>query len=213
MIDTATTLLVLDLFGIFFFAVSGCLLAARRNFDIVGSLLLGSLVGLGGGVMRDLIIDQGVPLAFTKPIYLLPPVVAALLVFLHALGVQRYRRTLLVFDAAGLALFCVTGTLTAHAAGLNPVSAALLGLTTAVGGGLLRDVVANEVPQVFNPRGVYAIPALLGAGLVSLFLSLDVFTPVIGVAVALLVFALRVLSLRYGWRIPLAGRTVSTNGD
>lgn len=201
------TLLILDLAGIFFFAVSGSLLAARRNFDIVGSLMLGSFVGLGGGVIRDLIINQGVPLAFSKPVYLLPPLLAAILVFTHALGVQRYRRTLLVFDAAGLALFCVTGTLTAHQAGLNPVSAALLGVTTAVGGGLLRDVVANEVPQVFNPRGVYAIPALLGAGLVSLFTALDVFGPVLGIAVAALVFALRILSLRYGWRIPLAGRT------
>lgn len=200
------TLMILDLIGIFFFAVSGSLLAARRNFDIVGSLLLGSLAGLGGGVARDLIINQGVPLAFTKPIYLLPPLLAAVLVFTHALGVQRYRRTLLVFDAAGLALFCVTGTLTAHAAGLNPVSAALLGVTTAVGGGLLRDVVANEVPQVFNPRGVYAIPALLGAAIVSLFTALGVFVPALGIAVAGLVFTLRILSLCYGWRIPLAGR-------
>ena len=207
------TLLVFDLIGIFFFAVSGSLLAARRNFDIVGSLLLGSLAGLGGGVARDLIIGQGVPLAFTEPLYLLPPALAALLVFIHALGVEKYRRTLLVFDAAGLALFCVTGTLTAHAAGLNPVSAALLGLTTAVGGGLLRDVVANEVPQVFNPRGVYAIPALLGASLVSLFTVLGVMNAVVGAAVALLVFALRILSLRYGWRIPLAGRTESVNGE
>ncbi|MFZ3454543.1 trimeric intracellular cation channel family protein [Arthrobacter sp. 7Tela_A1] len=201
------TLLILDLAGIFFFAVSGSLLAARRNFDVVGSLLLGSLAGLGGGVARDLIISQGVPQAFTDPVYLLPPVLAALLVFLHVLGVQRYRRTLLVFDAAGLALFCVTGTLTALAAGLHPVSSALLGVATAVGGGLLRDVVANEVPQLFNPRGVYAVPAMLGAGLVSLFHVLGVFNPVVGTAVAVLVFTLRVLSLRYGWRIPLAGRT------
>ncbi|MFF3036642.1 trimeric intracellular cation channel family protein [Arthrobacter citreus] len=207
------TLLILDLAGIFFFAVSGSLLAARRNFDIVGSLMLGSFVGLGGGVIRDLIINQGVPLAFSKPVYLLPPLLAAILVFTHALGVQRYRRTLLVFDAAGLALFCVTGTLTAHQAGLNPVSAALLGVTTAVGGGLLRDVVANEVPQVFNPRGVYAIPALLGAGLVSLFTALGVFGPVLGIAVAALVFTLRILSLRYGWRIPLAGRTAAPPGS
>lgn len=207
------TLFILDLTGIFFFAVSGSLLAARRNFDIVGSLLLGSLAGLGGGVARDLIIGQGVPGAFAEPVYLLPPLLAAVLVFTHALGVQRYRRTLLVFDAAGLALFCVTGTLTAHAAGLNPVSAALLGVATAVGGGLLRDVVANEVPQLFNPRGVYAIPALLGAGLVSLFTALGVFNPALGISVAVLVFTLRILSLRYGWRIPLAGRTSAPSGD
>jgi len=207
------TLMILDLIGIFFFAVSGSLLAARRNFDIVGSLLLGSLAGLGGGVARDLIIDQGVPRAFADPIYLLPPLLAAVLVFTHALGVQRYRRTLLVFDAAGLALFCVTGTLTALQAGLHPVSAALLGVTTAVGGGLLRDVVANEVPQLFNPRGVYAVPAMFGAGLASALSVTGLFNPAVGIAVAVLVFALRILSLRYGWRIPLAGRTVSQSGD
>lgn len=207
------TLLILDLAGIFFFAVSGSLLAARRNFDIVGSLLLGSFVGLGGGVVRDLIINQGVPKAFADPIYLLPPLLAAILVFTHALGVQRYRRTLLVFDAAGLALFCVTGTLTALAAHLHPVSAALLGVTTAVGGGLLRDVVANEVPQLFNPRGVYAVPAMLGAGLTSVLSVSGLLNPVVGIAVAVLVFALRILSLRYGWRIPLAGRTEASAGD
>ena len=207
------TLLILDLAGIFFFAVSGSLLAARRNFDIVGSLLLGSFVGLGGGVVRDLIINQGVPKAFADPIYLLPPLLAAILVFSHALGVQRYRRTLLVFDAAGLALFCVTGTLTALAAHLHPVSAALLGVTTAVGGGLLRDVVANEVPQLFNPRGVYAVPAMLGAGLTSVLSVSGLLNPAVGIAVALLVFALRILSLRYGWRIPLAGRTEASAGE
>lgn len=207
------TLMILDLIGIFFFAVSGSLLAARRNFDIVGSLLLGSLAGLGGGVARDLIIDQGVPKAFADPVYLLPPLLAAGLVFTHALGVQRYRRTLLVFDAAGLALFCVTGTLTALQAGMHPVPAALLGVTTAVGGGLLRDVVANEVPQLFNPRGVYAVPAMLGAGLASGLSVTGLFNPAVGIGVAVLVFALRILSLRYGWRIPLAGRTVASAGD
>lgn len=208
------TLMILDLAGIFFFAVSGSLLAARRNFDIVGSLILGSLAGLGGGVVRDLVINQGVPGAFADPIYLLPPILAAVLVFAHALGVQRYRRTLLVFDAAGLALFCVTGTLTALAAHLHPVSAALLGVTTAVGGGLLRDVVANEVPQLFNPRGVYAVPAMFGAGLTSVLSVSGLLNPVVGIGVAMLVFTLRILSLRYGWRIPLAGRTASPpSGD
>ena len=206
-------LLILDLAGTFFFAVSGSLLAARRNFDVVGSLLLGTLAGLGGGITRDLIIGQGVPRAFADPLYLLPPLLAAVLVFIHVLGVERYRRTLLVFDAAGLALFCVTGTLTALAAGLHPVSAALLGVTTAVGGGLLRDVVANEVPQLFNPRGVYAVPAMLGAGLASCLSVWGLFNPAVGIAVALLVFALRILSLRYGWRIPLAGRTEASAGD
>jgi uncharacterized membrane protein YeiH len=198
-------LLILDLFGTFFFAMSGCLLAARRNFDIVGSLLLGSLVGLGGGVIRDLIISQSVPTAFVEPIYLVAPVLAAAVVYFHVLGVQRFRRTLLIFDAGGLALFCVTGTLKALDSGMGPVTSAVLGITTAVGGGVLRDVVANEVPQIFNPRGVYAVPAMLGASLVTLFSQLDWFNAYTGTAIAAIVFLLRVLSLRFGWRVPLAG--------
>ena len=198
-------LLILDLFGTFFFAMSGCLLAARRNFDIVGSLLLGSLVGLGGGVIRDLIISQAVPTAFVEPIYLIAPVLAAAVVYFHVLGVQRFRRTLLIFDAGGLALFCVTGTLKALDSGMGPVTSAVLGITTAVGGGVLRDVVANEVPQIFNPRGVYAVPAMLGASLVTLFSQLGWFNAYTGTAVAAVVFLLRVLSLRFGWRVPLAG--------
>ncbi|WP_344883504.1 trimeric intracellular cation channel family protein [Zhihengliuella alba] len=198
-------MLILDLLGTFFFAVSGSLLAARKHFDIVGSLLLASLAGLGGGVVRDLVLDDGVPNAFDRPVYLVPVLLAAVLVLTSLIHETRFRRTLLLFDAGGLALFCIGGTVTAHEAGINVVSAALLGLTSAVGGGVLRDVVANEVPQLFNPRGVYAIPAMLGAGLTGLMLELGWFTPYAAVGVAALVFGLRVLSLRLGWHVPLAG--------
>ena len=130
------------------------LLAARRAFDIVGSLLLGSLTGLGGGVVRDLIIGV-TPTPFTQPVYLVPPVAAALLVYFFARRVQRFPRTLLIFDAGGLALFCTAGAVTALDAGINPVSAALLGVTTGVGGGLLRDVVANRArPSRWDRPGV-----------------------------------------------------------
>lgn len=195
--------LVLDLLGTFFFAISGCLLAAGRGFDLVGSLLLGSLTGLGGGVVRDLIIGVA-PTAFAQPAYMVPPVAAALLVYFLVQHVQKYPRTLLVFDAGGLALFCTTGAVKALDAGMNPVAAALLGVTTGVGGGLLRDVVANRDPQLFNPRDIYAVPALLGAALITALWHLNLYGTVSEVAVAAVVFALRVLSLHYGWRIPHA---------
>lgn len=197
-------MLLLDLLGVFFFAVSGSLLAARRDFDVVGSVILASLVGLGGGVIRDVVIDQGVPNAFQSPIYLLPPVLAMLAVYFHLFGVRRLRRTLMIFDAGGLALFCVTGTLTALESGMGAVTSALLGLTTAVGGGILRDVVSNEIPQVFSPRGVYAIPAMVGAALTSGLWVTGWLNPVTGAAVATVVFGTRVLSLRLGLRVPLA---------
>lgn len=202
--DAVDVALILDLLGVFSFAVSGCLLAARKGFDMVGSLLLGSLVGLGGGVVRDLIIDAGVPAAFSNPLYIIPPLSAALLVYFLFSSVQRFGSLLVVFDAGGLALFCVTGTLKALEFGLNPVSAVLLGVTTAVGGGLLRDVTANEVPKIFDPRDVYAVPAFAGAFLVVLLDTFgwsNVFTMT---AVAVGVFAFRILAWRFSWRVPLA---------
>ncbi|MFI2485828.1 trimeric intracellular cation channel family protein [Promicromonospora kroppenstedtii] len=197
--------LVFDLLGVFFFAVSGSLLAAQRQFDVVGSLLLGTLVGLGGGILRDVILDAGVPRAFDSPIYLVPPVVAAVVVYFFAHVVHRFHDVLITFDAAGMALFCITGTLVSLAAGMNPVASAILGLMTAVGGGVIRDVVANDVPQIFRARGLYAIPALLGAALTSLLASVGWLNLGTGAAIAALVFALRMVSLRYGWEAPPAG--------
>lgn len=208
--DTASHVaLAADLLGVLFFAVSGSLLAARKGFDLVGSLLLASLASLGGGVVRDLIIDVP-PAAFTNPAYLLPPLLATVMVYFVFSGVERVKRVLVVFDAAGLALFCITGTVKALEVGLNPVSAVLLGVTTAVGGGLLRDVVANEIPQLFDPRDIYALPAMLGAVIVTVLYQTGTFTLVTGTLAASLVFSLRVLAWRYGWHAPLAARTWST---
>ena len=195
--------IVLDLLGTFFFAISGSLLAARRGFDVVGSLLLGSLTGLGGGVIRDVILGV-TPNAFANPVYLAPPVVAAILVYFLSGSVARFPRTLLVFDGGGLALFCVTGTVIALERGANPVAAAVLGVTTAVGGGLLRDVVANRDPQLFDPHDLYAVPAMLGAAVVAVVWSVGGYNPWTETAAAALVFAFRMLSLRFRWHVPLA---------
>lgn len=198
--------LTLDLLGVFFFAMSGSLLAARRGFDIIGSLLLGSMVGLGGGVARDVIINAGVPVAFTQPLYLIPPLVAAVLVYFLFQHAERGGHLLTLFDAGGLALFCVTGTLKALTAGMNPVTATLLGVTTAVGGGLLRDITANEVPQLFDSKDLYAIPAFLGAALTTLLWGAGALNLITGTATAVVVFGLRVLAWRLRWHAPLAAR-------
>ncbi|MDJ0321177.1 trimeric intracellular cation channel family protein [Pseudarthrobacter sp. PS3-L1] len=201
-----SALVWLDLAGVFFFAVSGSLLAARKQFDIVGSLLLASIVSLGGGVIRDIIINAGPPVAFSNPAYLVPPLLATFLVYFLFSSVQRYTALLTLFDAGGLALFCITGTLKAISAGLNPVAAILLGVTTAVGGGLLRDITANEVPQLFNPRDLYAIPAFTGAALTTLLWSTGSFNAFTAFAVAFIVFSFRVLAWRRSWHVPLAVR-------
>lgn len=199
--------LVLDLLGVFFFAVSGSLLAARKGFDLIGSVLLGSMVGLGGGVVRDIILNQGPPAAFSNPIYMVPPLMAAALVYLTVKNVQRSGRLLFMFDAGGLALFCVTGSLKALETGMNPVASILLRVTTAVGGGILRDVTANDVPKVFDPQDLYAIPAFMGAVLTTGLWHLGWLNLATGISAAVAVFTLRMLSLRYGWRAPLTARS------
>lgn len=197
-------LLIIELVGTFAFAVSGALLAARKQFDVVGSLLLAALAGLGGGVIRDLILGQDVPTSFAVPIYLIPVAVAVLAVFFRLIRQDRLRRTLVAFDAVGLSMFCVMGSSIAFAAGLNPVAATLLGVITAVGGGTLRDVVANDVPQIFNPNGVYAAPAFLGAAATTAALELDLFNGFVAVGIAVMVFAIRLVALKFKWTVPLA---------
>jgi uncharacterized membrane protein YeiH len=194
----------LDLAGVFFFAVSGSLLAARKQFDIIGSLLLASLVSLGGGVIRDIILAAGPPAAFTNPAYLAPPVLATVLVYFLFSSVQRVTSLLTLFDAGGLALFCITGTLKALTLGMNPIAAVLLGVTTAVGGGLLRDITANEVPQLFDPRDLYALPAFSGAALTTFLWVTGAFNALTACAVAAVVFTFRVIAWRRAWYVPLA---------
>lgn len=197
-------LLIIEMVGTFAFAVSGALLAARKGFDILASLLLAALAGLGGGATRDVLLNQGVPTAFDNPIFLAAVALAVLLVFTRLIREGRLHRTLLAFDAVGLSMFCVMGASIAHATGLNPVGTTLLGVITAVGGGALRDVVANDVPQILNPNGVYAAPAFLGAAATTVALELDLFNGFTAVGIAAVVFAIRMLALKFGWRIPKA---------
>lgn len=201
----------LDLVGIFVFAISGALLAVRKNFDVFGIAMLAEVTALGGGVFRDLVIGAVPPAAFTDLGYFITPLLAALLVvFLHP-QVERIQTGVNVFDAAGLGLFCVTGTTKAYAYGLGLTASAALGLATAVGGGVLRDVLANEVPSLLRwDRDLYAVPAMAGAAMVALCIRYDVLTPLASGLAAVTAFALRLLAMRYHWRAPRAWNRRST---
>ena len=157
-------------------------------------------------MIRDIVINAGPPIAFTNPAYLAPPLLAAMLVYYLFSSVQRFTSLLTLFDAGGLALFCITGTLKAISAGMNPVAAILLGVTTGVGGGLLRDITANEIPTLFNNRDIYALPAFVGAGLTTLMWHLGLFTGLTACVIAGVVFAFRVTAWRRSWYVPLAVR-------
>ena len=134
-------------------------MAIRRDFDVVGIAILAVITALGGGILRDLVLGDTPPPAFTQWEYLVVPLAAAAVTFVAHPELERLTRTLLVFDAAGLGLFCVAGTVKALEYGLAPVAAAALGVTTAVGGGVLRDVIARETPAPRPPR----LRALRGA--------------------------------------------------
>ncbi|MGW7517639.1 trimeric intracellular cation channel family protein [Streptomyces sp. NPDC054796] len=204
----------LDIAGIFVFAISGALLAVRKNFDVFGIATLAAATGLGGGLFRDVVIGAVPPAAFTDLGYFVTPLIAAVFVFFLHPHVERINKAVNVFDAAGLGLFCVTGTIKAHEYGLGLPASAALGLATAAGGGVLRDVLANEVPSLLRwDREIYAVPAVVGASAVALLIHLDELNALTMTLAAALGFVLRLLALTYGWRAPRAWRRHSTAAD
>ncbi|MFF7872264.1 trimeric intracellular cation channel family protein [Streptomyces qaidamensis] len=201
----------LDLIGIFVFAISGALLAVRKNFDVFGMAVLAEVTALGGGLFRDLVIGAVPPAAFTDLGYFLTPLLATLLVFFLHPQVERIQVAVNVFDAAGLGLFCVAGTIKAYEYGLGLTASAGLGLTTAVGGGVLRDVLANEVPSLLRwDRDLYAVPAIVGSALAALCIRYDSLNPLTSSLAVITAFVLRLLAMRYHWRAPRAWHRRST---
>ncbi|WP_405619438.1 trimeric intracellular cation channel family protein [Streptomyces sp. NBC_00076] len=201
----------LEVVGIFVFAISGALLAVRKNFDVFGIAVLAEVTALGGGLFRDLVIGAVPPAAFTDLGYFITPLFAALLVFFLHPHVERIQGAVNVFDAAGLGLFCVAGTTKAYEYGLGLTSSVALGLATAVGGGVLRDVLANEVPSLLRwDRDLYAVPAIVGSTMVVLCLRYSALTPLTSGSAALTAFVLRLLAMRFHWRAPRAWHRRST---
>jgi uncharacterized membrane protein YeiH len=203
-------LVVLDMAGIFAFAISGGLVGVRKGLDIFGVLVLAAATGLGGGFLRDLLIGAVPPAALVDWRYLAVPVVAGLVTFWFHPALGRMERLVGVFDAFGLGLFCVAGALKALDYGLGPVPAALLGTLTAVGGGVVRDLLAGRVPVVLRSE-LYATPALVGA---SLAVVGETFVPVetwaYAIPAAVVCAGWRLLAMRRGWQAPRPGGSAST---
>ncbi|WP_326699963.1 trimeric intracellular cation channel family protein [Streptomyces sp. NBC_01754] len=204
----------LDIVGIFVFAISGALLAVRKNFDVFGIVVLAEVTALGGGIFRDVIIGAIPPAAFTDLGYFTTPLLAAVLVFFLHPHVERIQVAVNVFDAAGLGLFCVVGTVKAYDYGLGLTSSATLGLATAVGGGVLRDVLANEVPSLLRwDRDLYAVPAIVGSVLVALCIRFDTLNAYTSAVAVVTAFVLRLLALRFHWRAPRAYNRRSSQAE
>ncbi|MER5430643.1 TRIC cation channel family protein [Streptomyces sp. NPDC002588] len=197
---------VMDLLGIFAFALSGGFLAVRKDFDIFGTVILSEAAGLGGGLFRDVVLGVP-PVAFTDLGYFFAPCVAATIVYFgHRLRyddeVARSGK-LDLSDAAALGLFSVTGTIKALAHGFNIPAAMTLGAGSAVGGGVLASLLALEVPSLLRwNRDLYALPALIGAGGTAILHATGLLNIGSAVGTAVFAFTMRLLALRYRWRTP-----------
>lgn len=198
-----TLVLTLDLVGTFVFALSGAVAGARRRLDIFGVLVLSFVAANSGGIVRDLLIGATPPAAISDWRYLAVSLAAGLLIFFWYPVIKRLRNPVLIFDAGGLALFCVAGAQKALVFGADPWAAALLGMLTGIGGGVARDVLLNDVPAVFR-SDIYAVAALAGASVVVIGDALQLPTTATACAGAALCFGLRLAAIRYGWHLPTA---------
>jgi len=204
--------LVIDLIGVFVFALAGATAAVRQRLDLFGVLVLSFATATTGGILRDLLIGAVPPAAFADTRYLAAAVLGGLVTFMWHPLVERMRNPVRVFDAAGLGLFAVAGTQKALAAGLNPVMAALLGMLTGIGGGVMRDLLLTRVPVVFQ-SDIYALAALAGASIVVLGQWLGWPPMPTAIAGALVCFALRILAMWFHWHVPTSRDDVRAHKD
>ena len=205
--------LALDLVGIFAFAISGGLVGVRARLDIFGVAVLAWATGLGGGILRDVLLGDVPPAGISEPRYIITVLLAGLAVLavypvVVDLGRRRPRLRLGVIgqavkylDAVGLAVFSVSGALKALILGAPPLACIVVGVLTAVGGGAVRDVLVGQVPEVLR-REVYAVPALLGASTVVVASRLEVLSvPVVWGAVVL-VLVVRITAIVFDLQVP-----------
>ncbi|MDB5595736.1 MAG: hypothetical protein JWM36_2697 [Hyphomicrobiales bacterium] len=205
MTGVQTCVQIIDLGGTFVFAISGGVAAVNRRLDVFGVLVLSFVTGNVGGITRDLLIGAVPPAALSDTRYLLVSVLAGLITFFWYSGVDRLRSPMLMFDAVGLAFFAVSGAQKAITFGLSPVMAALLGMMTGIGGGMTRDVLITEIPQVLR-SDLYAVAALVGASAVVVGDRMGFSYGSSAVTGAVLCFVLRFMAIRYQWRLPTAGQ-------
>jgi uncharacterized membrane protein YeiH len=191
----------LDLAGTFAFALSGAVAARERGLDWFGILVIAFTVACGGGVLRDLCIGAIPPAGLADWRYLTAAVAAAVLTMASKRLVVRLAHPVVLFDTLGLGLFAVTGAQKALLFGSNAEVAVLMGMVTAVGGGVARDVLLNRVPVILQ-REIYASAALVGAAIATFGDLLGLASPVLTWCAVAACFVLRMASLRFSWNLP-----------
>ena len=217
--DTASPLfLAFDLAGVFAFALNGALTAIRvARLDVLGVITLGMITALGGGIIRDIFIADLPPATFSDWRYLAVAAAGSLVAFTFGRSLDPRSSAIVVMDAAGLGLFAVSGALKTLEFGGGPAQAVILGAVTAVGGGTIRDLMITRVPVVLRGE-LYAIPALVGAVVLVGAVQLGAAEVPAALSGAVVCFAVRMVSVRYGLEAPAppgsgSGRTASAGGS
>ncbi|GAA3293302.1 trimeric intracellular cation channel family protein [Arthrobacter citreus] len=195
---------VVDLAGVLANGVLGGAVARQLRMDPVGFLVLALTSALGGGVLRDTLLQDGTPVALTNPAYLMAAIAGAFIAYLIELKGKWANRFLIIIDALALGCWAATGTSKALTVGLEWLPAILIGVATAVGGGMIRDIVVGRVPAIFGGNTLYATGAMVAAVEMAILYRLGL--PNVGMAAAIVTAAvLCTVARRRGWRLPAPG--------
>ena len=201
---------VIELVGTVAFALSGALVAIENKYDLFGVAVLASTTATGGGIMRDIILGNTPPTAFQKPIYIFVAILTAIGAFLYAkyfrhqgkMNQKKFDALFYLFDAVGLGLFTVTSMNNALLVQSNGFLCVFVGMLAGIGGGILRDILAQRKPVVLR-KYIYAMAALVGA--IFYFFLLQAMDREIAMLLAAgIIVCIRLLSIRYGWNLPTA---------
>lgn len=197
-----TILRVLDLLGVAVFAASGTLAAGRRRLDLLGVLVIAAVTAIGGGTIRDVLLGTGGVFWLDDPIYLYVIVAAALVTMAWARSHRPPDNTLAIADALGLGFFAIGGAQVAEAAGHTGIVVVLMGTMTGSAGGVVRDVLTNQVPMILRRGELYATAAIVGTGLYLALQAVGVPMVAAGVAGTVTIVAIRFAAVLWGWQLP-----------
>lgn len=192
---------IIEFIGTFAFAISGIRLASAKKFDWFGALVVGLVTAIGGGTLRDLLLGL-TPFWLLSSVYLWCTVFALFFVIVFREFLVKLNNTFFWFDSIGLGLFVVVGSEKALSLGYEWWVVIIMGTITGVVGGIIRDILINEIPIIFTQE-LYAVACILGAGLFCLLNYIGVNMLVIQVSSAIFVFVIRIIATRYQWRLPI----------
>lgn len=192
---------IIEFLGTFAFAISGIRLASAKKFDLFGAFVIGFVTAIGGGTLRDLFINV-TPFWMENPVYLWATLLALLFVIIFHHQLIRLNNTFFLFDSIGLGLFVVVGVEKSLALGYDPWVAVIMGTITGSVGGMIRDVLINEIPLIFR-KEIYALACVIGGIVFTLLLSTGLNHVVTELLTATTVILIRMLAVRYQWHLPI----------